>query len=128
LPADHDVGLRLWRISESAALQDRPMAAQEVPSRLADISVSGLRAICRAGTEERPLRISADERLRILITRQGEELLTEGRVMHLRPAPNGDVAAGVQFKKLEKDLAGRQTLSKLTKLVGELQRAEIKRR
>jgi c-di-GMP-binding flagellar brake protein YcgR len=128
LPTDHDVKLRLWRMSERAALEDRPMMAQEVPCRLADISVSGLRALCKAGTEERPLRIATEERLRILLGWRGEELLTEGRVMHVRSLDDGGATAGVHFKKLEQDLVGRQTLSKLTKLVGELQRAEIKRR
>ena len=79
-------------------------------------------------TRSQPPAVRSDSWLRILLGWQGEELLTEGRVMHVRTLEGGGAAAGVQFKKLEKDLTGRQTLSKLTKLVGELQRAEIKRR
>jgi len=38
---------------------------------------------------------------------------------------NGNILAGVEFKKLENNLEGRQLLATLTRLVGELQRTEI---
>ena len=41
---------------------------------------------------------------------------------------DGRVSAGVQFKKLEQDLEGRQTSSKLSKLVGRLEREEVRQR
>jgi hypothetical protein len=37
------------------------------------------------------------------------------------------VRAGIQFKDLGTEMAGRHTLSQLTKIVGELQRAEARR-
>jgi hypothetical protein len=48
--------------------------------------------------------------------------------MHKRVTENNHAIMGIQFKKLEKDIEGRQTLVKLTELVGYMQREEIKRK
>jgi hypothetical protein len=51
----------------------------------------------------------------------------EGRVIHARLLPGGAIASGVNFKKLDKDLEGRRAMSKLTAIMGDLQREEVRR-
>jgi hypothetical protein len=128
LPAQSDVGLRLWRISEHAILRDRPMAAQEIPARLQNVSVLGAGAICGPCRDGAPPKMLVGERMRIQLTWDNQDLLTEGRVIHFRLMDPKRVAMGTQFKKLEKDFEGRQAMSKLTELVGVLQRSELQRR
>ncbi len=128
LPLDHPYGVRLWHVPEHAILRDRPMAAQEILAKLQNLSVGGLGAICLKGRDGKSPRLLINERIRILLTWDGEELLTEGRVVHFRPVGNDTVAAGFQFKKLDKDIEGRQVASTLAGFVGFLQREEIKRR
>jgi hypothetical protein len=46
------------------------------------------------------------------------------------PADAGNqpsIRAGIQFSELQGDIQGRQMLAQLTKIVGELQREEIRR-
>lgn len=129
LPMTHDIGLKVWHVPEHAILRDRPLAVREVQVRMTNLSVSGLAAIARVGRKGEPPRMILGERLRIVMTWQEEELLMEGRVIHAREASVKDqVAFGIQFKRLEKDIEGRQVLSKLTEIVGVQQREEIKRR
>jgi hypothetical protein len=127
LPAGHQIGLRLWRIPEHAILRDRPLASLELFANLQDMCVMGLGVRCRPGRDGQPAKAQPNERLRIMLTWEKNELLTEGRVMHKRTLESGLVEMGIQFKKLEKAIDGRQTLAKLTELVGYLQREEIKR-
>ncbi len=128
LPMNHPYGLRLWRIPEHAVLRDRPMAVQEIACKLQNLSVIGLGALCLAGRDGKPPRMLVNERIRMLLSWQNEELLTEGRVIHFRPAGADKIAAGFVFKKLDKDIEGRQTAGKVSEFVGFLQRDEIKRR
>lgn len=128
LPIDHQIGLKLWRIPEQANLRDRPLASQELFATLDDLSVSGLGVQCRPGRDGEPPRAIVQERLRIILSWGKQELMTEGRVMHKRALDSGLVVLGIEFKKLEKDYEGRQTMSRLTELMGDMQREEIKRR
>ena len=129
LPTTHEIGLRVWHIPEHAILRDRPMGASEVGVRMTNLSVMGIAAVARPGRDGKPARLLVNERLRMILTWSGQELLTEGRVIHFRAAgESAQIAFGVQFKRLEKDIEGRQTIAKLTELVGIQQREEIKRR
>ena len=126
MPPQTPVTLRLWRIPEHVILRDRPLASLEILAKLEDLSVSGLGAQCRSRNAD-PVKALPNERLRIQMSWGDSDVVTEGRVMHRRDCQSGQVIMGVHFKKLEKDIEGRQTLAKLTELVGYLQREEIKR-
>ena len=55
-------------------------------------------------------------------------MILEGRMRNPFAPPDGDtIITGIQFKKLENDLEGRKVMSQLTRLLGELQREEIRR-
>ena len=126
--ADSDVTVRIWRIGRSAYLADRPASSHEIPARLRDISTGGIGVVFLPGEE--PPRITPEDRLRIQLNLpDGGEMLLEGRLRYPIKVPKDakDVRAGIQFKQLNDDMAERQMLATLTKVVGELQRAEARR-
>ena len=127
LPLDHQIGCRVWRIPEHVLLHDRPQASTEIQASIADLSVSGIGLRCPLGRDKKPAKVATNERLRIALTHKNEELIVEGRLIHRHDLDSGITTLGVQFKKLEKDLEGRQILAKLTDIVGFLQREEVKR-
>ena len=127
LPPDHQVSMRLWHIPERAILRDRPLPSLELFGQLDDLSATGLGITLRPGRDGEPAKAILGERLRISITWTDKELLTEGRVVHKTVSGDNHTVMGVQFKKLEKDLEGRQVQARLTEVVGYLQREEIKR-
>jgi len=125
--ADRDMKLRVWRIAEHVYLGDRPMAAQEVSATLRDISTGGLGATL-TGKDAAPPRVSVDDRLRLEITWGETLLLLEGRMRYPIERPTeSSIRAGIRFKELGHDLPGRKMLAALTRIVGELQRAEARR-
>lgn len=125
--AENGLELRMWRIAEHVQLRDRPMASLEMPVKIQDLSTGGLGIVCPP-KDDVPQRVVANERLRIMLKFRGEEdLLLEGRILHPVELPNKSIKAGVAFKKLGEDLAGRQNAAKLTTIVGQLQRDEVRR-
>jgi hypothetical protein len=66
--------------------------------------------------------------LRIELSHAGNKMLLEGRMRHpVAPTKEKQFRAGIQFKALENNLDGRQLLAQLTRIVGELQREEVRR-
>ena len=118
---------RVWRIPEHAYVKDKPLAAAELLVEVRDLSLGGMGVMLMPKNNEPP-KVLAGERLRIQIAYNGEDMLVEGRMLHFKPSNEPKpVRGGIQFKKLEHDLEGRQTLAALTKIVGELQREEVRR-
>lgn len=122
-----EMQLRVWRIGERSYLRDRPMAAQELAVELRDLSMGGV-GVTIKGKNGEPPRITETDRLRIQLTYQSHILLLEGRLRSsLTPSHNDMVRSGIQFKQMQEDLEGRQTMAALTRIVGELQRDEARR-
>ena len=127
IPAGSELSARVWRIPQHAYLGDRPMAAQEIACELRDISTGGV-GLSFKGKEGGPAKVSTEDRLRIELTTAGGKILVEGRMRHpVEPTKENQFRAGVQFKALENNLDGRQILAQLTRIVGELQREEVRR-
>lgn len=126
VPLDSEVAARAWRINEQHLLRDRPAASAMIKASLRNVSAGGMGLACQF--DEGESRIIVDQRLRIALVHGGGELILEARVKHLQPLPSGEYRMGVQFKKLEADLQGRQTLASLSLIIGQLQREEIRRR
>jgi c-di-GMP-binding flagellar brake protein YcgR len=127
IPAGSDITLKIWRMGPGVHLRDRPLAAQAIAVQLRDLSIGGMGVIF-TGQDNQPPKVTNDDRLRIELTLNGEPLLLEGFMKH----PQGKlttptVRAGLQFKDLGNDIEGRRILAALTRLVGELQRAEVRR-
>lgn len=126
---DSDLRVQVWRIPEHVRLKDKPPRAAELAVTLRDVSTGGIGMNVMAKDGEPP-KVLADERVRVLLKLgDGDELLVEGRMRPPRDATNKDmIQTGVQFKKLEDGLEGRQILSELTKIIGALQMEEVRRR
>lgn len=122
-----EIKTRVWRIPEHHYLPDKVQPSLEMPHQLMDISAGGMGVtLFPKGSE--PIKGSKDERLRIEVEYQQEQILIEGRLR----LPNQvdrvrKCRAGIAFKKLESNLEGRRALALLNKIVGDLQRDEIRR-
>src|SRR4051812_32450684 len=79
VPVNTDFKVRIWRIPVGAYIGDRPMAAQEVPGELVDISIGGIGVRLR-GRNGQPPKVSPEDRLRIELTYTEQSLLVEGRL------------------------------------------------
>ncbi len=126
IPAEGDLMVQVWRIPEHHVLRDKPSATLLLPVRLRDLSTGGMGVFIPPKDGE-PVKLAADQRLRIAITRQDDQVLVEGRTRHMQLTPDRSLRLGIQFKKLEDNLEGRQTLAKLTHVVGQLHREEVRR-
>jgi hypothetical protein len=126
LPEGAALSVRAWRIADHVPVRDRPAASQLVDMELRDLSVGGLGVILKTAPEERGLL--KGQRLRIELKWEEVELILEGLLRLLDGVTTpGAVKGGIQFKKLENDLAGRQAMAALTRMVGEFQREEVRR-
>jgi hypothetical protein len=125
LPAGCALSARVWRIAKQARLADVPMDAQ-VAADLLDISLGGI-GVTFGGEAGNPPKVSPEDRLRIELTYKETVLLLEARMRHPDVPTDSACRAGLEFKVLAADLDGRHLLAQLTRIVGELQREEIRR-
>jgi c-di-GMP-binding flagellar brake protein YcgR len=128
VPQDCDLKLQVWRIPETVRVKDKPNRAAELSVKLCDISVGGL-GVALHPIDGQPPKVLPGERLRVFLQNgESEAMIIEGRLRSSRPMPGSDVVqTGIQFKGLQEGMEGRQTLSELTAIIGELQRAEVRR-
>lgn len=127
VPDDFELSARVWRIGKETDLRDTPVAAAEVDARLVDLSIGGM-GVCLNGTEGgRPI-ISTEDRLRVELLIHQETLIIEGRIRYQsHPTTGVTCRAGIQFLALQDDIEGRRTTALLTRVLGELQRLELRR-
>ncbi len=126
LPEHIGLVLRAWRIPEHSMVLDRPLDVLQLNVAARNIAIGGMGFEMRP-TEEKLPALKDDQRLRIQMQHAGKEIIVEGRLRYCRTITETLINGGFSFTKLEHDLAGRQTLSLLTALVGNLQRDEIRR-
>ena len=126
--ADTGLSVRLWRIGPTAFLHDRVRPSQEVLAELRDISIGGI-GVNLMPADGQPLRVSGSDRLKVQLTLNGENLTIEGRVRYPREIPNDArvVRAGIQFRIMQASMEGRQAIGLLTRVLGQLQRTELRR-
>jgi len=124
---DSDLVARMWKIPEHAYLGDRPMAAQEVKAELRDISLGGLGVTLRAKDGSDP-KVVTGQRMRIELKYSEVTLLLDGHVRDPSGGGPGEgIRTGIAFKALDNQLEGRQKLAQLARIVGDLQRDEVRR-
>ncbi len=122
-----DWSIRVWRMPPRARLGDRPATGSQVMAELLDLSVGGAGVIL-VGQEGAAPKVDPGDRLRVELSRGEQTLLIEGKMRLPARGPRPDrVRAGLQFIGLETDMTGRQTSALLTRIVGELQREELRR-
>jgi c-di-GMP-binding flagellar brake protein YcgR len=127
VPDGSPLKIRVWRIADHVPVRDRPLASQLVPITLTDLSVGGMGVTITPNPDD-PRAICSEQRLRVELKWENIELILEGVLRSPRGEKSkGIVKGGVQFKKLENDIAGRQAMAALTRIVGEFQREEVRR-
>jgi c-di-GMP-binding flagellar brake protein YcgR len=127
IPLNAPVAIRVWRIGEKSLLRAQPLAAMEVKAELRNLSTGGA-GVRLTGEEDKPPKISTEDRLRVQIAAREQILILEGRMRDPTGATIGSALfTGIQFKKMEDDIEGRKTLAQLTRVVGELQREELRK-
>lgn len=119
------LSVRAWRIPDFHYLPDIPSRTTQFELRLRNLSLGGMGAV-HTPVPDAP-EVKSGQRLRIVIAHAGGELLIDGRIKHMRAADDGDLTLGIQFKKLDDAIEGRQTRAALTEIIGLLQRDEIRR-
>jgi hypothetical protein len=119
------VTARAWRIDNYHYLPERPPTAALLDITLRNLSLGGIGVLYAPQRDGAALE--PDQRLRVVINHPGGELLIDGRVKHVRPTIDDELNLGIQFKKLEDEIEGRQTRAALTHIIGQLQRDEIRR-
>jgi len=124
---DCELAARVWRIAPRAHVGDRPMASQEVKSALRDLSVGGM-GVTFQGENGNPPKITTEDRLRIELRHRETLLVIEGRMRSpTGPQQPGALFTGIQFKEMASDIEGRQKLTQLTRIIGEMQREEVRK-
>ncbi|HET6248283.1 MAG TPA: hypothetical protein VFE47_11340 [Tepidisphaeraceae bacterium] len=122
-----DLSARVWRIAPRAALGERPMSTAELSTIFRDLSSGGMGVTFQSQDGAAP-KVSTEDRLRIEVRFRDFTLLLEGRMRQPSgPQPPGSVFTGIQFKDMSQDIEGRQKLTLLTRIVGEMQREEVRR-
>jgi len=124
---DSDIRVRAWMLSEHTVLLDRPSATQEIKVELRDVSLGGI-GVKIVSPESLPHPLVEGLRIRVQLEYNDIDLLLDGRLRNPPPTDGSkQVVTGIVFKILEADLEGRQKLSALTRIIGEMHREEVRR-
>jgi c-di-GMP-binding flagellar brake protein YcgR len=127
VPPDSEISVRVWRVSSNESLKDTPASTKEISAQIRDMSTGGI-GVKLIGKDNALPKISTEDRLRVALQYNGKPLIIEGKISRpITQLTGNSIITGIQFKKLEADLEGRQILSQLMRIVGELQREELRR-
>jgi c-di-GMP-binding flagellar brake protein YcgR len=126
LPPGSELSVRVWRLGPGEYFKPQPSTTKEVKAELRNLSTGGIGVKLTGKDGQLPI-ICPEDRLRIEIKSSEHAIIIEGmmRAPSVPPA-NGTIITGIQFKKLEDNIEGRQTMALLVRLVGELQREELR--
>ena len=119
LPPRCGLIVRAWKIPDFWILRDKPSAKAELSLAVRDMSTGGVGMFVEAD-EQDPAPLKMEQRLRLLITYGDVEALVDSRIRFVQDLGQGKSRIGVQFTKLDADVGGRQTLSRLTAIFGVL--------
>jgi c-di-GMP-binding flagellar brake protein YcgR len=126
IPPDSNIFVRVWRLGPAEYFKPQPSATKEIKAEIRNISTGGI-GVKLIGKDGQLPVICPEDRLRIELKVNDQPIVVEGAMRAPTiPPQNGVIVTGIQFKKLEDNLEGRQTLAQLVKVVGELQREELR--
>jgi hypothetical protein len=128
ITADDPLIAHAWQIPEHAYLNDKPSARAQLKLVVRDLSAGGIGlTITGRGNGDGP-RATLGERVRLELQADSQTILLDGRVVFAKASADGsEIQCGIHFQHLERDIEGRQKLAQLTRIIGHLQREEVRR-
>jgi c-di-GMP-binding flagellar brake protein YcgR len=125
IPPYTEISVRVWRMGPGDHLKTPPLAATELKTEIRNLSTGGV-GVKLLGADGEPPKVCTDDRLRVELRFNNNALLIEGKMRKPSNSSKDWLITGIEFEKLEQDFEGRQTLSQLVRIVGELQRTELR--
>jgi c-di-GMP-binding flagellar brake protein YcgR len=126
VPPYTEMGVRVWRLMREEDVNVDPPPEREITAEVRDVSVGGI-GVKLIGAEGKKPRVRTEDRLRIVLTFEGQGLVIEGQMRPPATPPKGDtIITGIKFKALEDNLEDRRTHTRLLQIVGELQRRDLR--
>ena len=126
IPPNTEIAARIWRLGKEDDLMAEPAPGKEVTAEILDMSIGGI-GVRLIGSEGQKPKISVEDRLRIALMIEGSGLMIEGGMRPPHVLPEGDtIVTGIKFKELKDNLEDRRTSDRLLRIVGELQRKELR--
>jgi c-di-GMP-binding flagellar brake protein YcgR len=117
---------RVWKLPPKTFYRDPPQRTAEVMCEVRDLSVGGM-GVRFLPKGKNPPEINVEDRLRVELVVDEQTLLMEGRMREGRPGNDPMILnAGIVFKKTGMDVEGRQAYTQLARIVGALQREELR--
>jgi c-di-GMP-binding flagellar brake protein YcgR len=122
-----EISARVWRISRSAPPGTRLPSETELTTEIQDLSLGGMGVIFQ-GKGGQPPKVTDGEYVRAELRSPCGVLVLDGLV-RCPPMANqvGTKRAGIQWTAAEKSLEGRQMLAQLAKILGGIEREELRR-
>jgi c-di-GMP-binding flagellar brake protein YcgR len=124
--AGTDISVRIWRLAPNEDLHESPADTKEVAAQILNLSNGGI-GVKFIGEDGKRPKVCTQDRLRVALTFEGEEVIIEGRMRppHLRPT-SSTMVTGIQFGQSECN-PKEKTGSRLLRIFVELQRRELRR-
>ena len=117
--------VRAWKIPEEHRLEKKVGSAYEIPLILRDLSEGGL-GFTAAPRDGKPYELAVNQRLRVAVKFEDQELVIEGRVRHYKTLADLSLVVGVQFVQNADDPAARQAMAGTQRVVSQLVRHEAR--
>ena len=117
---------RVWRIPEDKPVNERPLPDDELAISVRDLSLSGVGFFC-APEKGEAVELPSGQRVRLVLTYKGIEVLTDGHVRHGMVMPQKITRVGVLFTRFEQGELEKHRLSRLQLVVGALRREEMRK-
>ena len=126
VPQESELVVRCWRMTRRAGLRDKPLGTNELALEIRDISLGGLGVIFH-GAEGQPPKVTTEDRLRLELKYEKFEMIIEGRMRPTQIDPAAkSIRTGIRFCFGQNGIEDRQCLTRLTRIVGDLQREEVR--
>ena len=122
-----EVRLKFWRIEKDVDLTAIPPAGSDMNIDVRDFSESGVGGVWKRRVGENPI-LQSDQRLRVDVITPTGTTTVDAFIRFVAGLPEPEFRRiGVQFMFNRTNLVDRTKMSTLSRLVGDLQRAELKR-
>lgn len=127
VPADSEISFQFHRITEQADVAETPMATAAMCVDVRDFSAGGCGGTWKRKRDE-PKAVP-DQRLRVEINSVVGKIILDGRMRFAQPLHEPElVRVGIQFTLNTNSIPDRQKMLQINKLMGELQRMELRRK